>query len=109
VLDSIYYNSIYYNSIYYNSIYYNSIYYTNPQSNTTNLFPRRYMLRIPQKSFSTGKFPNKRPVGKPKIRWEDVVWKETSQIVGIRGWRRRAADREERRRRLRGPWAQKRQ
>jgi hypothetical protein len=34
-----------------------------------------------------GKFLNKRPVGKPNTRWEDVVRRDTLQIVGIRGWR----------------------
>jgi len=42
-----------------------------------------------------------RPVGKPRTRWEDVVRRDTSQILGIRGWRRRAEDREEWRRLLR--------
>jgi len=60
------------------------------------------MLRISQKRFSREKFRNKRPVGKPRTRWEDVVRRETSQILEIRGWRRRAADREEWRRRPRG-------
>jgi hypothetical protein len=32
---------------------------------------------------------------KPRTRWEDVVWRDTLLIVGIRGWRRRAEDREE--------------
>jgi hypothetical protein len=36
-----------------------------------------------------------RPVGKPRTRWKDVVRWDTSQILEIRGWRRRAEDREE--------------
>jgi hypothetical protein len=48
-----------------------------------------------------------RPVGKPRTRWEDVVRKDTSQILGIREWRRRANDREKWRRRLRDARAQK--
>jgi hypothetical protein len=31
--------------------------------------------------------PNKQ-VGRPRKRWEDVVWRDTSQILGILGWRR---------------------
>jgi len=27
-------------------------------------------------------------VGKPRNRWEDVVRTDTSQILGVRGWRR---------------------
>jgi hypothetical protein len=34
-------------------------------------------------------------VGKQRTRWEDVVRRNTSQILGIRKWRRRAEDREE--------------
>ena len=37
-----------------------------------------------------GKFHNARPVGKPRTRWEDVVRRDTPQILGIPGWRRRA-------------------
>ena len=36
-----------------------------------------------------------RPVGKQRTRWEDVVRRDTSQILGIREWVRRAEDREE--------------
>jgi len=42
--------------------------------------------RVPKKVIN-GKFLNTRPVGKPKTRWEGVVRRKTSQIVGIR-WRR---------------------
>lgn len=41
-----------------------------------------------------GKFHNTRPVCKPRIRWENVVWMDTSQILGKRWWRR-AEEREE--------------
>jgi hypothetical protein len=43
--------------------------------------------RIPIKVLN-GKFHITRPVGKPRTRWEDVVWRDTSQTLGIRGWRR---------------------
>jgi hypothetical protein len=32
-----------------------------------------------------GKFHNIRPVQKSRTRWEDVVWRDISQILGIRG------------------------
>jgi hypothetical protein len=35
-----------------------------------------------------------RPVGRPKTRWADVVQRDALQLLGIRGWRRRAANRE---------------
>ena len=55
---------------------------------------------IPEKVLN-GKFHNTRPVGKPRTRWDDVVRRDTSEILGIRGWRRRAENREEWRRLLR--------
>jgi len=47
------------------------------------------------KGVLNGKFRNMRPVGKPRTRWKDVVRWDTSQILEIRGWRRRAENREE--------------
>jgi hypothetical protein len=38
------------------------------------------------------KFITKTLVGKPGTRWEDVVQRDTLQILGIRGWGRRAED-----------------
>jgi hypothetical protein len=61
---------------------------------------------IPPKNVLNGKFHNTRPVGKPRTRWEDVVRRYTSQVLGIRGWRKRAEDREEQRRLPREPRAQ---
>jgi hypothetical protein len=43
--------------------------------------------RIPKKILN-GKFYNTRPVGKPRTRWEDTIQKDTSQILGILGWRK---------------------
>ena len=37
-----------------------------------------------------GKCYNRRPVGKPRTRWEDVVPRDIAQILGMRGWSRRA-------------------
>jgi hypothetical protein len=48
-----------------------------------------------------GKFRNTRPVGRPRIKWEDAVQKNALQILGTRGWRRRAENREEWRQLLR--------
>jgi hypothetical protein len=47
------------------------------------------------KKILDGKFHNRRPVGKPRTRWKDVVRRNTSQILEIRGWRRQAEDRKE--------------
>jgi hypothetical protein len=53
-------------------------------------------------------FPhNTRPVRRPRIRWEDAVQKDALQILGTRGWRRRAENREEWRQLLREAKAQK--
>jgi hypothetical protein len=40
-------------------------------------------------------------VGKPRTRWKDVVWSNTSEILGMRGWKRRVEYIEELRRLLR--------
>ena len=37
-----------------------------------------------------GKCHNTMTVGKPRTRWEDVVWRDTSQVLEIQGWRKRA-------------------
>jgi len=50
---------------------------------------------LKKKKVFNGKFHNKKPVGKPRRRWDDVVWTDKSQILGIRKWRRRAEDRKE--------------
>jgi hypothetical protein len=46
-------------------------------------------------------------MGKPRRRWEDVVRRDMSQILGMRGWRRRAENKEEWRRLLKEARAQK--
>jgi len=33
-------------------------------------------------------------VGRPRNRWADVVQRDALQLLGIRGWRRRAAIRD---------------
>jgi hypothetical protein len=47
--------------------------------------------RIPKK-FLNGKFHTTRPLGRPRTRWVDVVQRDALQLLGIRGWRRRAAN-----------------
>jgi hypothetical protein len=50
--------------------------------------------RIP-KTFLNGNFHTTRPVGRPRTRWADVVQRDALQLLGIRGWRRRAEKRDE--------------
>ena len=40
-------------------------------------------------------FHTTRPVGRPRTRWTDVVQRDALQLLGIKGWRRRAANRDE--------------
>jgi hypothetical protein len=50
--------------------------------------------RIPKK-FLNGNFHTTRPVGRPRTRWADVVQRDALQLLGTRGWKRRAMNRDE--------------
>jgi len=56
--------------------------------------------RIPKKVLN-GDFHTTRLVGRPRSRWADVVQRDALQLLGTRGWRRRAANRDEWRRLMR--------
>jgi len=62
--------------------------------------------RIPKKVLN-GNFYTTRPVERPRTRWADVVQKDATQLLGIRGWRRRAENRDEWRHLMREAKAQK--
>jgi len=49
----------------------------------------------------------KSPVGRPRTIWADVVQRDALQLLGTRGWRRRAANRDEWRRLVREAKARK--
>ena len=53
------------------------------------------------KNVLNGNFHTTRTVGRPRTRWADVVQRDALQLPGIRGWRRRAANRDEWRRLIR--------
>ena len=61
---------------------------------------------IPKK-VSKGNFHTTRPVWRPRTRWADVVKRDASQLLGIRGWRRRVENRDDWRHLMRGPKAWK--
>jgi hypothetical protein len=50
--------------------------------------------RIP-KEVLNGNFHTARPVGRPRTRWADVVQRDARQLLGIREWRSKAANRDE--------------
>jgi hypothetical protein len=50
--------------------------------------------RIPKKVLN-GNFNTTRPVGRPRTRWPDVVQRDALQLLGIRGWKGRATNRDE--------------
>jgi len=54
-----------------------------------------------------GNFHTTRPVGRPKTKWADVVQRDALQLLGTRGWRRRATNRDECRRLVREAKARK--
>ena len=62
--------------------------------------------RIP-KEVLKGNFYTARPVGRPRTRWADVVQRDALQLLGIRGWRRRAENRDKWRRLMREAKARK--
>ena len=51
-----------------------------------------------KKKVLNGNFQATRPVGRPRNRWADVVQRDALQLLGIRGWRRGAENRDEWRR-----------
>lgn len=55
--------------------------------------------RIP-KEVLDGQLGGKRPMGKPRARWEDVVGVDAREILGIRNWRGASRDKDEWRRRI---------
>jgi hypothetical protein len=48
-----------------------------------------------KKKVLNGNFHTTRPVGRPRTRWAPVVQRNTLQLLGTRGWRRRATNRDE--------------
>jgi hypothetical protein len=62
--------------------------------------------RIPKKVFN-GNFHTTRPVGRSSTRWTDVVQRYARQMLGIRGWKNKDANRDEWRRLMREAKAQK--
>jgi hypothetical protein len=41
-----------------------------------------------------GKLHGRRPVERPRLRWEDNIRRDSLLLLNIRGWRRRAGDRD---------------
>jgi hypothetical protein len=62
--------------------------------------------RIPKRVLN-GNFLTTRPVGRPRIRWAYVVQRDALQLLGIRRWRSKAANRDEWRRLMREAKARK--
>ena len=71
-----------------------------------------HIIRMEEENFPkkvlNGNFHTTRPVGRSRTRWVDVVQRDALQLLGTRGWRRRAANRDEWRRLVREAKARKR-
>jgi len=63
-------------------------------------------LWIPEKVLNKN-FHTTRPLGRLRIRWVDVVQRDALQLLGTRGWRKKAANRDEGRRLMREARARK--
>ena len=50
--------------------------------------------RIPKKVLNRN-FHTARPVGRPRTRWANVLQRDAQQLLGTRGWRSKAANRDE--------------
>ena len=50
--------------------------------------------RIPERVLN-GNFHTARTVGRPRTRWADVVQWDARQLLGIRGWKSKAANKDE--------------
>jgi len=48
-----------------------------------------------KKKVLNGNFHTTKPMGRPRSRWADVVQRDALQLLVIRGWKRRAANRNE--------------
>ena len=62
--------------------------------------------RIPKMALH-GNFHTARSVERPRTRWADVVQRDARQLLGIRGWRSKAANKGEERHLMRDAKAQK--
>jgi hypothetical protein len=62
--------------------------------------------RIPKRILN-GNFHTISPVGRPRTRWADVVQRDALHLLRIRGWRSKAANRDEWRRLMREVKARK--
>jgi hypothetical protein len=62
--------------------------------------------RIPKRVLN-GNFHTTRPVGRSRTRWADVFQRDALQLLGVRGWRSKAANRDEWRRLTREAKARK--
>ena len=47
-------------------------------------------MKLSQKRFLIGNFITQDQLENQQKKWEDVIQRETSQILGIKGWRRTA-------------------
>jgi len=69
--------------------------------------PKHFSISHSKNNSGTYNLPQHKPVGRPRTRWADVVQRDALQLLGVRGWRRRAENRDEWRHALRQTKARK--
>jgi hypothetical protein len=63
------------------------------QKNISGVVCLHSQHRIPKK-VTASCFEGRRPVGRPRNRWEDVIQKGAANLLGIRNWKAAARDEE---------------
>jgi len=48
---------------------------------------QKWMIFLPPRKVMRGCFGTRRPVGKPRDRWADAVWRDAADLLPILDWK----------------------